>query len=143
MKRNLSMKSRSDPQQLQDLYRTIVDMDDTSICVIDDRGDIVLVNNAWRRSAEDASSPATIDTMEKYLLRLCNRVAGESAEGAAFIADGIRSVLRGEREWFNFKYSRHLPTEERWFEGSARRIEHDGTAMALVTHGKINAQPRM
>ena len=126
----------------QDLGNVVGDDKALAIGMIDDRGDIVRVNDAWRGFADGFVFPTTTYTIEEYFLRVCDTVADDSEEGAALIAQGIRSVLKGEREFFNFKYSRHIAAEERWFNGSARRIEHEGAFKVLISHSKVTAGPR-
>jgi hypothetical protein len=115
---------------------------ETPICVLDDQGTIVDANEQWCRAALVAACTTRTETIDDYFLHLCNSVAADSADGAAYIAAGIRSVLRGEREVFSFKYSRQTFTEERGFDGLARRIQKKGESGVLITHNPVRARPR-
>jgi len=114
----------------------------TSICLIDEQGDIVLANDSSGHVANTGAGEAPRLTIDEYILRICDAVAHESDDGVAFITEGIRSVVNGERADFNFRYSYHTFAEERWLDGTVRRIGLDGGAKVLITHSALKVRLR-
>jgi hypothetical protein len=94
----------------------------------------------WCEGAFVVGTEAQTEIVNGYFLQLCERVASNSEDGAAMIAEGIWSVWRGERESFDFKYSKQTPSKERGFEGNAHRIRHEGVTGVLVTYCPISVR---
>jgi len=87
------------------------------IAVLDAKGVIVAVNNAWRRFAhENGLLESGQDMVGANYLHACknafNQFYGDEANAARA---GIEAVLAGELETFCFEYPCHSPTEQRWF----------------------------
>ena len=69
-------------------------------------------------------------------LDVCDRATGVDAACASAAAAGIRSVLAGQPA-FSLEYPCHSPTEQRWFQLRASRLDHEGAAYAVVAHHDI------
>jgi two-component system, chemotaxis family, CheB/CheR fusion protein len=107
------------------------------ICVVDENGSILEVNEAWRKFAEaNGSDPAGVSEGSNYLAT-CEAVNGGEFEDAARFAKGIRSVLEGEQAEFSMEYPCHSPTEKRWFIGKATRFPGDVPVRAVIAHENI------
>jgi hypothetical protein len=96
----------------------------------------------WCEGAFVVGTEAQTEVVNGYFLFLCNKIASNSQDGADFIAEGIRSVWRGEHESFSFKYSKQTFSEEKGFKGNARRISHEGVTGVLVTYCPISTSAR-
>ena len=102
------------------------------IAILDESGEIVTTNAAWRSFAEaNDADPKTVLEGANYL-RVCDR-AKDSEDAAAF-AEGIRAVLCGRQESFELEYPCHSPTERRWFVGRVTRFSAAGPPRAVVAH---------
>lgn len=84
------------------------------VAILDARGDIVYTNRAWRVFGETNGLVGDADTIGVNYLAVCDAARDES-ETAAVVADGIRSLLRGDRDLMTVEYPCHSPTVYRWF----------------------------
>lgn len=127
------MKAGKSPTKGADtLGASVINSLTAHIAVLDGEGEIVAVNDAWRRfAAENGGTDAQTGVGASYL-RVCG-VPGE-ANGTREIAEGIRAVLRGSLDNFTAEYPCHSPQEERWFLLYATPLPEGG---AVVSHVNI------
>jgi two-component sensor histidine kinase len=113
---------------------------DANIAILDESGEIVSVNAAWRRFAEqNAVNPLSVFEGTNYLA-VCDNAAGENAGGAAEFAAGIREVLKGGREFYSLEYPCHSPYARRWFVARVTRFPGEGPVRVVVDHSEITNQ---
>jgi PAS domain S-box-containing protein len=123
-------------QRSEERQRTL-DSLSAHIAIIDEAGTIVAVNKAWQDFAR-ANGVAGQDYAEgANYLRACDSATGPCSEEAAPIAEGIRSVLSGQREKFELEYPCHSPSERRWFIGRVTPFAAGGPPRAVVAHENI------
>ncbi len=106
------------PEQAEDwraLTRNVLDSLAEQIAVLDPQGDILAVNQSWRRFAAENGADLSCPPAGQNYLRTCDGASGISSEQAAPAAVGIRKVLAGELPEFRLEYPCHSPTEQRWF----------------------------
>jgi len=105
-----------------------------TIALLDRRGDIVYTNRAWRAFADANDYDGDPDSTGVNYLAVCD-AARETDELAGVVADGIRAVLRGDRDLFTAEYPCHSPTVFRWFALRVVAVDtpRHGT-FALVVH---------
>lgn len=119
-------------------YSAIFDAIPSHVCVLDRKGVVIAVNAPWRNFAEENDGVEEGVSVGVNYLDVCDRGAEVEAEGAAEVAQGIRSVLGGEqREFFN-RYPCHSPEAKRWFQVRVRACDGDGPARAIVAHESIS-----
>jgi signal transduction histidine kinase/ActR/RegA family two-component response regulator len=122
-----------------DLFRRALDALASHVCVLDGDGTITAVNRAWREFAR-ANGPVRGNVAEgaNYL------VACDPGDATAHaFADGVRAVLRGERDEFSLEYPCHTPGgEQRWFVGRVTRLGGAGKAGAVVAHENVTGRRR-
>jgi PAS domain S-box-containing protein len=108
---------------------------DANICVLDDTGTIVAVNQRWR----DLAGPGTryVQPQELNYLKVCDAVQGEAAAKSRKIADGIRSVIRGELAIFYDEYPCEVTGQPRWFAMRASRFSSPKKSLIAVAHSDI------
>ncbi|MBC9987193.1 MULTISPECIES: PAS domain-containing protein [unclassified Haloferax] len=108
-----------------------------TIALLDSRGDIVYTNRSWRAFADANDYAGDPDSTGVNYLAVCD-AARETDEIAGVVADGIRAVLRGDRDLFTAEYPCHSPAVYRWF---ALRVVPIDTprhgSFALVSHFDI------
>lgn len=105
------------------------------VAVLDRSGTIIAVNQAWRDFGRENSGKDVRYVGTNYL-DICDRATGVEAACAKAAANGIRSVLAGQAA-FSLEYPCHSPTQNRWFQLRASRLDHDGHAYAVVAHHDI------
>jgi len=106
-----------------------------TLAVLDSEGNIIAVNDAWKRFAYENDGAALADGVGVNYLRVC-RDAGESGEGGCAAVHGIQAVLNGTLPTFELEYPCHSPNEKRWFLMCVTPLlgERGG---AVVTHTDI------
>jgi len=111
----------------------------SEIAVLDHRGVIIEVNDAWQRFAIANSSvpgtPAPATGLGTNYLEICDSAASQSA-AATSARDGIRQILDGSATNFSMEYDCHCPHQQRWFMMTVAPL---GThsRMAVVVHTDI------
>jgi len=107
------------------------------ICVLDETGRIIAVNEAWNRFAENnAADLSCVSTGSNYL-NVCDTASRQGDVQAAAIAEGIRAVLSGEQETFEHEYPCHSEFEQRWFLCKCKRFEGGGPPRVVIVHENI------
>jgi PAS domain S-box-containing protein len=107
------------------------------IAVIDQLGNIVAVNTAWKRFALENGETTLENTgIGSNYFKVCDYAsnAGEKIANQAF--QGIKAVINGERSAFYLEYPCHSPESERWFGMRVMKFESD-EKMAVVSHQNI------
>ena len=127
---------QEEARRSEDRQRTL-DSLSAHIAIIDETGAIVTVNKAWRDFARANGAAAQNYAEGANYLRACDSAEGAHSEEAAPFAEGIRSVLRGERAKFELEYPCHSPSERRWYIGRVTQFAADGQPRAVVAHENI------
>lgn len=121
----------------------ILDSMQAQIAVLDSKGIIVAVNEAWRRFAIENGAPSDtglhIGVRYRDVCQPC--IEGEPDEGAIEAYDGIGMVLEGRLSSFSVDYPCHSPTEERWFSMSVSLLGERSHGV-VITHTNITESKR-
>ena len=134
-------------REAQKFAQSTIDALSSHICVLDETGTIIAVNQAWKNFAEvnrkpdsdggpDTPSPDVIGEGANYLA-VCDRATGADSVEAVEAAAGIRAVLEGKRRQHSTEYPCHAPGEQRWFIARITRFLSDGLPRILVEHINI------
>jgi signal transduction histidine kinase len=109
----------------------------TEVAVIDAEGTIVYTNEAWATFGAENDITGDPSTLGADYLAVCR----ESDDSYARSAEaGIRAILDGDRDEFEFEYPCHSPDTERWFTMRARPFEYEGERYVLLMHLDITAR---
>lgn len=84
------------------------------VAVLDERGAIIAVNEAWRRFAQEGRAGEACYIGQRYL-QVCRARIVRSDREAEEVAAGIGAVLAGRRASFNLEYSSPAPVAPRWY----------------------------
>ena len=119
------------------LLRAILDSLHDHVALVNTRGMIRAVNEAWENFAAQNGAPDTsrVSVGANYL-EVCQRAieAGDQVAEAAF--GGVRSVLNGTSDQFVMDYECSSPGQERWFKMAVFRQKKAG-AGAVIIHSDI------
>lgn len=86
------------------------------IAVLDVEGVIIEVNEAWKRFCHINHGDTESYYVGMSYLEVCRRAVVQSRDAAAeAVYQGIRAMLSGEQQRFEFEYPCHSVSEERWF----------------------------
>jgi diguanylate cyclase (GGDEF)-like protein len=108
-----------------------------NIALLDSRGIIVSVNEAWRQFGEANSLLSPGHAVGVNYLEICDSARGDSAVEARAAASGTRSVLLGAAKSFELEYSCDSPTEQRWFLMTVTPLAGGRQQGAVVMHLNI------
>ena len=107
------------------------------ICVLDEDGIILAVNKAWNSFANNNPPLSGNTSVGVNYLTTCDATTGPDAEMAQAFANGIRSVMAGERDVFVLEYPCHAPHEQRWFMGRVLRFADETLQRVVIAHENI------
>jgi PAS domain S-box-containing protein len=127
-------------RESEEMARDIINSVVAHIAVVDPAGEIIAVNDGWRRfGAANAAGQRTIDGIGMNYLEVCRRAASDSVGAAADVLCGLEDVITGRSTGFRMEYDCHSPEEQRWFVLWATPLV-SGRRGVLVTHLDITAQ---
>jgi PAS domain S-box-containing protein len=107
------------------------------IAVLDEHGEIVAVNAAWRRFADGENGAG--DYVGGNYIAVCEAAADPVAK---VVAQGLKEILAGGRGVFELEYPCHGPSAQRWFLLRATRYEGAGPLRVVVAHENITERRR-
>ncbi len=107
------------------------------ICVVDEAGQLLAVNTAWRSYANDHAGPTSIDWRGFNYLSVCDAAAMNGVEDARLLAQGMRAVLAGTLKEFLHEYRCGTPAQPSWFLARLTRFPQDGPIRVVVAHENI------
>ena len=119
--------------------QSVLDSSSAHICVIDEDGFIEAVNRPWDKFAADNEGNLEKTGEGINYLEVCETVQGEEREDALKFASAIRSIIRGEKDYFEMEYPCHSPHEERWFIAAITPFEDNNSLprKVVITHTNI------
>ena len=120
--------------QKQTLIKEILDSLDFNIALIDENGNILMVNQSWRKFAEENDGKPFFVSEGVNYLDVCREAIKISNENNAQEAlDGIEGVLTGGIECFTMEYPCHSPQKPRWFQLRAKSL-NSGQKGCVISH---------
>ena len=135
----------------REFAQSTIDALSSHVCVLNETGTIIAVNQAWKNFA--AANPKADTGLVRLsaaggdgfgegvnYLDLCDRADGADAKEAAQVAAGVRSVLTGTCAQYSMEYPCHSPLEQRWFIGRVTRFLGNGLPRILIEHINISAR---
>gem|GEM_PF-245656 len=112
------------------------------IAILDEKGVILEVNEAWRTFARaNGYASDTFGVGENYF-QVCSLAAHMCGTPTESIAAGVRAVIDGTIPLWQTEYPCHSPTEDRWFLMRATKFKIDGPTRAVVAHENITSRVR-
>jgi PAS domain S-box-containing protein len=121
--------------------RTVIDSIPDNICVLDETGEIIAVNKAWKEFSKINYGDLEFTCEGVNYLEICKNASRQS-EDAEIFANAIRNILDGNLNEFSWEYPCHSPYTQRWYAGKIIRFRSEGPAKALVIHQNITERKR-
>lgn len=118
---------------------TFIDAIGDEIAVLDSRGRIVAVNEAWRAFCRQNAGDSETYYVGYNYLRTTRYSTGPSSAEASIVADGLTGILDGD-PLFRCEYPCDSPTEKRWFEIMASPLDYSGGRHIIVQHRNITTR---
>ncbi len=104
------------------------------VALLDARGFILSVNDAWHRFARANAIQAPGHGLGLNYLEVCDGARGPDAAEALEAAAGIRAVLTGNSAVFLMEYACHSPQTQRWFQMTVTPLADGRPGGAVVMH---------
>jgi diguanylate cyclase (GGDEF)-like protein len=127
------------------LAGAVLDALTASICIVDHRGIIVAVNEAWRRSSHENGGKSSF--LRTNYLEVCRRATGNGAEAARRFGQKVEDVLLRRCEMFEMEYPCHSRETRQWFLARVTRVDTDAVplnceaeSVAVISHQDITAR---
>jgi len=118
-----------------DFLQATLDSLSAHVVVLDERGEIVTVNRAWREyGAANAAAPGSAEVGANYLAA-CD--AAPELPDAVRTARGLRAISAGDAKAFSLEYRCDRPNARCWFQLRATRYEGPGPLRVVVAHEDI------
>ena len=115
----------------------ILDSLSSHLCVLDERGEILAVNQAWVDAAlVNPPLNGNVSVGVNYL-SVCESAAQAGNASARSMMEGIRAVLHGELPEYSCEYESHLPEVRRWFLARVTRFREAAPPRIVVAHTNI------
>src|SRR5260370_17701768 len=85
------------------------------VAVVDRRGDIVAVSEAWKRFALAKRGVSLADcSVGQNYLELCRLASGPTAKAAHEVYQAIHAILRGEKSQLTVEYPSQIADHQPW-----------------------------
>ncbi|MEO9653692.1 diguanylate cyclase [Marinomonas sp.] len=123
--------------QSYEFLKCVLDSIQDHIVVIDNTGEIQLVNRSWASFGEENACTVKIDWQGMNYLDECDKAANKGDEFAQMAGAGIRSVIAGQEPAFYYEYPCHSPEEKRWFMMRVTPFEVTQHRYFVVAHQNI------
>ena len=119
------------------LARAVVDALSARVCVVDEHGEIITVNDAWKMfaSANAVKSDSVLEGAN--YLSICDAAAAAGCTDAAAFLEGFRTVLRGELAEYRQEYDCNTNDTPRWFVVRITRFFCEFKTLIVVIHEDI------
>ncbi len=135
--------SEVEQRHLFETQQSILNALPSHIALLDEKGVILAVNEAWRRFAEERGLQSPDAGLGMNYLDVCTRAGAHGAAEAAQTAEGIRQVLRGTVPQFELEYPCEDAGLSCWFHLSVTPTgDPTRPTGAVVTHQDISASRR-
>jgi signal transduction histidine kinase len=112
------------------------------IALLNPQGDIVSVNEAWRRFARKKLPQSPGHEIGLNYLTLCADARPDEASDAQRIAEGVRMVLGGGERSFSIEYSCDSLAQKDWFLMTVTPLQQDRPGGAVVMQTDITERKR-
>lgn len=120
-----------------DFIRSVLDTIVDHVVVINNKGHILFVNEAWRSFGKDNACLIGRSWDQVNYLEECDKAAAMGDDFGITAADGIRAVINGDEKKFFFEYPCHSPNEKRWFMMRVASFVLQGNQYYVISHQNI------
>ena len=124
----------------RELFSSTLDGLSAQICVIDDRGTVILTNRAWDEfAAVNGADPGSCGPGTNYLDACAAPNVDHEPDSAQF-SEAVRGVVTGKLPVFRMEYTCHSPAEQRWFNCTITPVTVAGVRHAVLAHENITGR---
>ncbi|MBA4239781.1 MAG: hypothetical protein C0448_03585 [Sphingobacteriaceae bacterium] len=125
---------------IEEKHNSIIQHLPANIAILDNKGDIVFVNNHWKLYAdENGYKGLNYGVGTNYIETARHNDDLNNTEGDLF-ANSIEKILAGELKDFSMVYPCHTPHKKKWFKAIASRESNHDNAGIVVMHIDVTEQ---
>jgi diguanylate cyclase (GGDEF)-like protein len=125
-------------QEPADIHTAVFHSLEEQISVIDQAGNILDVNRAWRNFGAENGLPSECTHPGRNYLKVVSDSASSGDALAGEALNGIVDVLNGKRAVFYFEYPCHSPDKKRWFTMRIAALYGDESrSLFVVSHHDV------
>ena len=128
-------------RESQRFLRSCLDALSGHIAVLDESGNIMEVNEAWRRFADANQFTLPDYGIGSNYLQVSEKALLQEREPSAYAGE-IQNVISGRRPHFELEYPCHSPMVQRWFVMRVTRFQSPGPVRVVIVHDDISARKR-
>jgi len=110
------------------------------VALLDARGVIVSVNEAWRRFACENAPQGPGASVGTNFLEACDSPPAGDPSQASVAAQGVRSVLSGSAKTFSMDYWCHCASEQCWLRMIVSPLSDESNRGVVVMHLDVTQQ---
>ncbi len=136
-------KSFSEKRALAERMSAIINTLPANIALLNQKGVIVDVNDAWRNFADGNAYTGNNYCVNENYITVAKRSLGRDKEDGSKVATGIKAVLDNTHTEFVHEYPCHSPNEERWFRMMVTPLKEKEYEGAVVMHVDISELRRL
>jgi PAS domain S-box-containing protein len=119
--------------------RETIDALSAHLCVLDEKGNIMMVNRAWREFGAKNHSNIPRDGIGACYLDIADAAQDSGDALGGEFARQLRRVFSGEIQAFQFEYPCHSSAEKHWFIADVTRFSSQ-PLRAVIAHENITAR---
>ena len=119
--------------------RAVMDRSTDHIAILDEEGTIIDVNHEWRDFAAKNSGVPDKTAIGVNYLKTCVHASKRADEQARLFAEGLCSVMDGERDEFELDSLCLVENEMHVFRGRVERLVASSRNYYMVSHRDLNA----
>ncbi len=120
--------------QERDFTRDVLDSLTAHITVLDEKGQIVLTNRAWKEFAEHNCMPKQQSGVGINYVEVVQHASGHTSSEAAEVAEKLQEMLAGRLQSFSMEYPCRGQDKKRWFQMRANYFIHQDHSAVVVSH---------
>ncbi len=125
------------PPPAELLLQSAVDALPSHIAILNDSGNIISVNAAWRRFGESNGYEHDTSGIGTNYIDICEGSSGRDADEALMVAQGIQDIANERNQVFRLEYPCHSPKVRRWFTLQVARFEWEGQLRVITAHQNV------
>lgn len=124
--------------EIESAIQPVLDALSDHIAILNNKGEIVAVNTAWRRLASTGNFRRDNCGIGQMYLTVCQRPTVMNLPDPGQITPGLRDLVDGVSDRYQQEYCVHSPLGRCWYQLRASRFELQGESRLLVAHQDVS-----
>ncbi len=113
-----------------------------SIALLDNKGNILKVNDEWIQFGKENGMADTFEHIGKNYIEVAEKSLGNGEKDGKRMALGLKKLLIGAITHFSMEYACDAPYSKRWYKAEVRPFKSHNQTGAVVMHGNITERKK-